>query len=119
MKIADTLRACRNLKSYASDNVVIGENNSVNELLGCIEAHRKIEEKISNSIISEEEIADSASPTLNNIRRQIKDAQNSIKEKLNDMIKSQKYQKFMQEPIVTMRGDRYVVPVKQEYRSEI
>lgn len=119
LKIADTLRACRNLKSYASDNVIIGENNSVNELLGCIEAHRKIEEKISNSILSEEEIADNASPTLNNIRRQIKDAQNSIKEKLNDMIKSQKYQKFMQEPIVTMRGDRYVVPVKQEYRSEI
>lgn len=119
LKIADTLRASRNLKSYASDNLIIGDNNSVNELLGCLETHRKVEEKISNAILSEEEIADNASPTLNNIRRQIKDAQNSIKEKLNDMIKSQKYQKFMQEPIVTMRGDRYVVPVKQEYRSEI
>ncbi|GAE87477.1 recombination inhibitory protein MutS2 [Acetivibrio straminisolvens JCM 21531] len=71
------------------------------------------------SILSEDEIADNASPTLANIRRQIRNAQESIKDRLNDIIRSSKYQKYIQEPIVTLRGDRYVIPVKQEYRSEI
>jgi len=71
------------------------------------------------SILSEDEIADNASPTLANIRRQIRNAQESIKDKLNDIIRSSRYQKYIQEPIVTLRGDRYVIPVKQEYRTEI
>jgi DNA mismatch repair protein MutS2 len=119
LHIADTLRACRNLKNYASDNVVSGAGNTVSELISCLEINRRIEEKISSSILNEEEISDNASTTLSNIRRQIRDMQNSIREKLNSIIKSAKNHKYMQESIVTLRGDRYVVPVKQEYRNEI
>jgi DNA mismatch repair protein MutS2 len=119
LKIADILRASRNLKHYASDNVISEENNSVNELINLLYINKRVEEKISSIILSEEEIADSASSTLQNIRRKTKELQASIKEKLNDLIRSSRYQKFMQESLVTMRGDRYVVPVKQEYRNEV
>jgi len=120
LKISGVLRAVRNMKNYASkDRIEAEQDNVVKELISLLETNRPLEERISNSIISEEEIADTASSTLNNIRRQIRNAQESIKDKLNDIIKSPKYQKYMQESIVTMRGDRYVIPVKQEYRGEI
>src|SRR5699024_10750791 len=75
--------------------------------------------KIFNSFISEEEIADNASTDLYRIRKQINQKNNAIREKLNKMIQSTNYQKYLQEPIVTIRGERYVVPVKQEYRGNV
>ena len=120
VRVADVLRAVRNLKNYSSgDNIKEEEDNIVGELIRCLEAAKRVEEKINLCIVSEEEISDNASPALGNIRRQIRHAQNSIKDKLNELIRSPKYQKYMQEPIVTVRGDRYVIPVKQEYRTEI
>jgi len=119
LRIADVLRACRNLKNYMSADRIEDGDSVIAELISCLETNKRIEEKISLSILSEDEIADGASSTLANIRRQIKVLQASIKDKLNDMTRSSKYQKFMQEAIVTMRGDRYVIPVKQEYRSEV
>ena len=119
LRIADTLRASRNLKNYVSETVDAAQDNVVYSLIGCLETNKRVEDKIKLCIVSEEEISDHASPALADIRRKMRDLQNSIKDKLNELVKSQKYQKFMQESIVTMRGDRYVVPVKQEYRSEI
>ncbi len=119
LHIADTLRAVRNLKNYASDKTIESENNTVSELIGLLEPNRRIEEKITRIIISEDEIADDASITLLNIRRQMKQAQEAIKSRLNDIIRSPKYQKYIQDSLVTIRGDRYVIPVKQEYRNEI
>lgn len=124
LQIADVLRASRRIKNYAKGNDVerdsnLSGNNVVSDLASSLEVNRRIEDKISYSILNEEEIADDASSTLRSIRRKIKDIQASIKERLNSIIKSSKYQKYIQESIVTMRGDRYVIPVKQEYRSEI
>jgi len=119
LHIADTLRAVRNLKNYAMEKDTESEDNSVSELISLLESNRKVEEKITHAIVSEDEISDNASITLSNIRRQIKQAQESIKDKLNDIIRSSKYQKYIQESLVTIRGDRYVIPVKQEYRNEI
>lgn len=120
IRVAGVLRAVRNLKNYSSgENIRTDDDNVVGELISCLEAAKRVEDKINLCILSEEEISDSASPALGNIRRQIRHAQNSIKDKLNDLVRSSKYQKYMQESIVTMRGDRYVVPVKQEYRGEI
>jgi len=120
IRIANLLRAVRNLKNYScSADIKEGEDNIVGELIECLEAAKRVEDKINLCIVSEEEISDNASPALGNIRRQIRHAQNSIKDKLNELIRSPKYQKYMQEPIVTMRGERYVIPVKQEYRAEI
>lgn len=120
IRVAGVLRAVRNLKTYSSgENIRTSEDNIVGELINCLEANKRVEDKINLCIVSEEEISDNASPALGNIRRQIRHAQNSIKDKLNDLVRSSKYQKYMQESIVTLRGDRYVVPVKQEYRTEI
>ncbi|NLL04303.1 MAG: endonuclease MutS2 [Clostridiaceae bacterium] len=120
IRVAGVLRAVRNLKNYSSgDNIKTEDDNIVSELISCLEPAKRVEDKINLCILSEEEISDNASPALGNIRRQIRHAQNSIKDKLNDLVRSAKYQKYMQESIVTMRGDRYVVPVKQEYRAEI
>lgn len=119
LKIAGVLRAARRLKGYVNDKLDESNTNIVYELISCLESNQRLEQKIDQCIISEEEIADNASPALNTIRRQIKEQQASIKNKLNDLIRSTKYQKYIQESVVTMRGDRYVIPVKQEHRNDI
>ena len=121
LRIADVLRACRNLKNYSSmvDGKDADKVNYIGELIASLETNRRIEDKINMAIVSEEEISDSASPALSSIRRQIRDQQDSIKDKLGNMVRSAKYQKLMQESIVTMRADRYVIPVKAECRSEV
>lgn len=74
---------------------------------------------ITNAIISEEELADSASPQLAAIRRSIQRKSLAVRERLDKLIKSQSTQKYLQESLVTMRDGRFVVPVKTEYKSEI
>lgn len=119
LRLGGVLRAARRLKGYVNDKLDNGSENVVYELISCIESNQRLEQKIDMCIISEEEIADNASPALNTIRRQIKDQQTSIKNKLNDLIRSTKYQKYIQESVVTLRGDRYVIPVKQEHKNDI
>ncbi|MBR0026355.1 MAG: endonuclease MutS2, partial [Clostridia bacterium] len=81
--------------------------------------HRSVEEEISRCIISEEEIFDGASPQLARIRQSMRRANEKVRERLNTMIRSTSYQKYLQEPIVTIRNGRYVVPVRQEYRQQV
>jgi DNA mismatch repair protein MutS2 len=122
LSISDTLRAARNLKNYIADTDSDSENIEQNlavDLIRQLQSNKRIEDKISRSILNEEEIADGASSTLSSIRRQIKERQNTIKEKLNSMLRSSRYQKFMQDAVVTLRAGRYVIPVKQEFRSEV
>ena len=80
---------------------------------------KNVEQAISDAIISEEEIADRASPELFSIRRKMRACNERVRERLNSMIHSTTYAKYLQEAIITMRGDRYVLPVKQEYRAMV
>lgn len=79
---------------------------------------RELEEKIRKSILSEDMIADEASPALSEIRRKIKNTNNKIKDTLSNYVGGVR-NKYLQENIVTMRGGRYVVPVKAEYKNEM
>ncbi|MCL2163770.1 MAG: endonuclease MutS2, partial [Oscillospiraceae bacterium] len=88
-------------------------------LINGLTHNQALETDINSCIINEEELADDASPALLSLRRNIRRIRDSIKDKLNDIVRSPKYQKFMQDSVVTMRQDRYVVPVKQEFRSEM
>ena len=78
-----------------------------------------LENDITTAIISEEEIADRASSELFQIRRQIRSANERMREKLNQMIRSSSFAKNLQDSIITMRGDRYCIPVKAECRANV
>lgn len=80
---------------------------------------RNIEQDITNAILSEDEIADRASNELMNIRRHLRGANERIKEKLNQMIRNSSFQKYLQDPIITVRNDRYCLPIKSEYRGSV
>ena len=78
-----------------------------------------VEQEISDAILSEDEIADRASAELYQIRRQIRTANERMREKLNQMIRSSSFAKNLQDNIITMRGDRYCIPVKAECRGNV
>ena len=80
--------------------------------------NRTLEDAIRRSILSEDMIADEASPTLSDIRRKIRQTNSKIKDTLQSYIGGNRL-KYLQENIVTMRNGRYVVPVKAEYRNEL
>ena len=121
LDVADSLRVSRRLKSYLKNND--GDRESeypiLENLIGSLEAYRRIEEEISGAIVSEDEISDNASSSLKNIRRDKKNKNDSIRSKLNSIINSEKYQKILQDNIITVREGRYVVPVRQESRGSI
>ena len=120
MKIADVLRASRKLKGYITqDRMELADTNTIYQLCTVLGTSRALEDRLNQSIESEDNLSDFASPQLANIRRNIRKMQESIKEKLNHIIHSAHNKKYMQDSVVTMRGDRYVVPVKQEHRSQI
>lgn len=115
LRITDHLRCARRIKAFLNDDK---DNCSIiGDLVQGITPVKTLEDEIANAIISEEEISDSASTTLFNIRRQIKEKNGSIRDKLNSIIRSSDYSKFLQDPIITVRGDRFVVPVKSECRG--
>lgn len=118
MNISGLLRAARRIVNYAS-TVKNTNEDTISEYISQIIENRSFEEKISRCIVSEDEMADEASHELYTIRRQIVSAQNNIKDRLNEILKSTKFSKYIQESVVTMRSDRYCIPVKTEYRGEI
>lgn len=119
IKCADTLRAGRLLKNYVLHDNKDRSYPILEEMCKSIYTDKEIEDRIYKVIISEEEISDDASPELKRIRREIQIKSNSIKNKINSMVNSPSMQKYLQEAIVTMRNDRYVIPVKKEYRSMV
>lgn len=121
LKVADSLRVSRGLKNYIKETKEDrgSEYPIIEALVNGLRVHRDIEESINNAIISENEISDNASSTLRNIRRQIISKNEAVKTKLNSIISSQTYKKYLQDNIITMREGRYVVPVKQENRGSM
>lgn len=118
--IADTLRVARRLKNSLSSSDEEDFNYPIiQSLSNSLYVYKDIEDQIYNAIISEVEISDNASSTLRDIRRRITQKNQSIRSKLNSIISSTTYQKYLQDAIISLRGDRFVVPVKSEYRSQV
>lgn len=115
LDVAAVLRAARMGKEYGADD---GENTAISHLFACLTANKFLEEKITTSILGENEIADAASPELASIRRHIRATASKVRDILNKLLSSNQ-SKFLQESIVTQRGGRYVVPVKSEHKNEI
>lgn len=90
------------------------EKTEIDYLFSSLRANKFLEEKITTSIIAEDEIADGASSELSDIRRHMRIASDKVRTTLQKIISSPYYAKVLQEPIITMRSDRYVVPVKSD-----
>ena len=116
LEIASLLRSARAVIDYSSTDRTF--ETSLDELFARIIANRDLENRITRSILSEDMIADEASPALADIRRKIRLANNKIKDTLQSYVGGARL-KYLQENLVTMRNGRYVVPVKAEYRNEI
>ncbi|MCL2320798.1 MAG: endonuclease MutS2 [Oscillospiraceae bacterium] len=115
LRIASILRAARNFKKYIERKEEDEKFVNLEEILLNVRDLKKIEDKIFNAIISDDEISDRASQALFNIRRSLKEKNNSIKDKLGSLVKN--YSGYLQDNLYTIRGERYVIPVKAENRQ--
>lgn len=114
LRVAALLRGAARLKSFVPAEP---GGNALYAAMLRLQPAAALEQAISAAIIGEDEISDRASPGLYSIRRKIRDAQAKVKEILDRIVRSNA--KILQEQLVTLRGDRYVVPVRAEYRNEL
>lgn len=117
LRIGEVLRMIRSVSEWRSR--FSNEETKLDFLFFALSPNRFLEDSIHNAILSEEEIADNASPELATIRRKIRSAESRAREALEKIVRGQSYQKYLQDNIITIRDGRFVVPVKAEYRTEI
>lgn len=117
LHVSRVLYVARRIKAYLSDCPPDAE--ILHSLESSLMTAKALEDEINMAILSETEIADDASADLSAIRRKMKTLNAKIKDSLSSMIRSETYKKYLQDPIVTIRSDRYVIPVRAEYRGEI
>ncbi|MEG2291341.1 MAG: endonuclease MutS2 [Clostridium sp.] len=117
LRIGSMLRCSRRFKEYISRGQEEIAYPKLEDLAYILTPIKSLEDEIENAIVSEEEISDKASSTLYGIRRSLKEKNSSVREKINGIVKSNA--KFLQDTLYTMRGDRYVLPVKTEYKGSV
>ena len=116
LAIGSVLRCARTVKSYISDS---DEPSVIDTLFHMLTANKYLEDRIFGAILSEDEIADTASPELGDIRRHMRIQSAKIKDSLQKIISSPSFSKLLREPIITIRQGRYVVPVKSECKNDM
>ena len=117
LRTAALLRVIRTVAEWRDKSASI--ETTLDRRFNALTPQKYLETKIMSAILSEEEIADNASPELANIRRKLAAAASRIRDRLDSLIRSTSMQKYLQDSIVTMRSGRYVVPVKAEFRSSV
>ena len=117
LKIGGMLRASRRFKEYMNRKEEEVAYKNLEDLAYILTPVKSLENDIETAIISEEEISDKASAILYNIRRSLKEKNSSVREKINSIVRSNS--KYLQDAIYTMRGERYVLPVKAEYKGAV
>lgn len=118
LNISSLLTACARAKSYARHDTDEYERDSLDDRFDLLMPLTNTNSEIQRCIINEETMSDDASPTLKNIRRQIQNTNGKIREHLNGLINSSDAKTMLQENIITMRNNRYCIPVKQEYKGQ-
>ena len=116
MHISSVLTASEHVKQYGEQSEG-EEEDALSERFRLIEPLRNINREIMRCILSEDEMADDASPGLNSLRRSIKIANDKIRDQLNSIINSQDNKLILQDNLITMRDGRYCIPVKSEYKN--
>ncbi len=116
LAIGSVLRCARNVRGYISED---DHPTVLDSLFKQLTANKYLEDRIFGAILSEDEISDSASTELSDIRRHMRIQSAKIKESLQKIISSPSYAKLLREPIITIRQGRYVVPVKSECKNDV
>ena len=116
LTIAGVLRCARTIKGYVSED---DKATVLDALFNGLTPNKYLEDRIFGAILSEEEIADTASAELADIRRHMRIQAGKIRDSLQKVISSPAYSKFLREPIITIRQGRYVVPVKSECKNDV
>lgn len=117
LRISSVLTAALRVKNYGNTDSEAEDTDSLSERFSLIEPMSPLNNEIMRCIVSEEEIADDASPGLKNVRRQMKMANSKIHEQLNSILTGSTTRVMLQEALITMRNGRYCIPVKQEYKG--
>ena len=117
LDIAGVARCARLCKAYIAEDKT--EKTSIDSLFHALRANKFLEERITTALPAEDEVADSASPDLADIRRKMRAASARARDALNKILSSPSYAKALQEPIITMRSDRYVLPVRADHKSAV
>ena len=116
LAIGGVLRCARSIKGYVSQD---DPATVLDPLFNALTPNKYLEDRIFGAILSEEEIADTASTELADIRRHMRIQSGKIRDSLQKVISSPSYSKFLREPIITIRQGRYVVPVKSECKNDV
>ena len=117
LEVAGALRNFQNLVAWYG--LTEHDMLPVDDLFYALSPQPGLEKQISSAILSPEEMADTASNTLFEVRRKIQATENSIRDKLDAIIKNSTTNKFLQDAVVSIRNGRFVVPVRSEYRGEV
>jgi DNA mismatch repair protein MutS2 len=115
--IAQVMRCARRFKEYTGRKEEEESFRVIEDICEGIVSLKKLEDEIFLAVVSEDEISEKASAALYNIRRALKERNLSTKEKVNSLVRH--YSKFLQENIYTIRGERYVLPVKAEHKASV
>ena len=115
LQLAHILKLARELKEYFSSDIDTSFCIYLADLFANLYSNPKIEETIFNSILDENTIDDHASQNLWRLRKEIQKTESEIRKRLSSYL----HASYMQEPVITIRAGRFVIPVKQEYRSEV
>lgn len=120
LDLANIFKLSENLKDYFNkDFIDINEYPKLNILFSELYSNKSIQDKIFSCIIDENTIDDKASSELDKIRKRKRHIEQDIRSKLNNMIHSSNFSKYLQESLITIRNDRFVIPIKEEYRSQV
>lgn len=117
MAVGDFLYVCRKVKNYAKQENKADVFPVLEDYFEIVKTITNLEKEISRCIVNEQEISDDASSGLRTVRREIRNANGSIRDKLNTIIYSAAYKNMLQDAVITIRNDRYCVPVRSEYQS--
>ena len=117
LRIAQMLRCARLFQKYVGNKTEENSSRVLEDICIGIVPIKKLEDEIFIAIISDDEVSDRASSLLFNLRRSLKEKNASVKEKVNSLVRSNA--KYLQESLYTIRGDRYVIPVKIEHKGSV
>ena len=117
LAVSDILRCTKGLKSFMKDGSKQELYPIIFDTIDTLVHVKPLQEAIEMAIVSEDEVADKASEKLYNIRRNLRSKNSGVRDRLQSMVST--YSKYLQDSIVTLRGDRYVIPVKAEYKGNV